>query len=518
MSHKSLIKKTLSISSSTLLSRLFGFIRDLVLIRYLGAGAAADAWVTAFRLPNTLRKIFAEGALSAALIPTLVRVVKEQGRNAASSLMTRVFLGVEGFVLLLCLFVVWHAHAVICLVAPGFTAEQTALAVPLLRILIFYILFISSSAVLAGALQAVQQFFVPAFSQVVFNIVAIGAGLICWYGNLSVNALAWFFVFGGVMQFAMHLFAYMRQGFLFRARDLVTRQETREVFKKFVPCIISVGMIEVNLVIDGQFASYLPEGSIALLSYAANFMRIPLGVFIVAFSSILLPHLSRVGSYAPRRLSYYLYESSKLIFWVIIPIVLIMSFLSYDIFHTLYLSEKFSEVQVITAHWLLIIMLLGLFFFSINKILLNVFYALHETFLPTVITLVCVIINTILNYLLMGPWGVYGLAAATSIAGVAQVFMLLIMLQKKFKFVMYYRQFAQFVVRATAQVLAIFGCFYGLFTGVRLLVTQLDEPWRTFFLYKIGFWAWAGPLACCAGAVLLVTRRWCGIKLYFLDR
>lgn len=127
-------------------------------------------------------------------------------------------------------------------------------------------------------------------------------------------------------------------------------------------------------------------------------------------------------------------------------------------------------------------------------------------------------LNTVLNYLLMRPWGVYGLAAATSIAGAVQIVMLIFVLQKKFKLAMYYRQFAQFALRATAQILSLSGCFYGLFTCVRLLVARFHEPWRDFFLYKIGFWLWAAPLACCFGVLLLVTRRWCGLKLYFLDK
>lgn len=518
MPRRSLMKKTLSVSSANLLSRFFGFIRDMVLIRYLGVGAAADAFHTAFRIPNSLRKIFAEGALSAALIPTLVRVVKEQGREAASRLMTHVFVITQAVVLALCVYVSWHAQSVICLIAPGFSAEQAALAIPLLRILIFYILFVSSSAVLAGALQAINRFFVPSLGQVIFNILVIVAAVVCMFFSWSATTFAWFIVLGGLIQLGMHFYAYTRHQFSVLAPDAAARQQMGELVGKFLPCVLSVGMLEINTIIDAQFASYLPVGSITLLAAALSFFRIPLGILAVPFSSILLPHLARIGAYAPRRLGYYLLESAQLVFWFIIPTILIMSFFAYDIFATLYLSENFPLTSVVTAQWLLIIMLLGLFFFSLNKIVLNIFYALHETFIPTVITLVGAIINTILNYLLMGPWGVYGLAAATSLAGAVQFFLLVYVLHTKFKLPLYYKKLGNFIICACAQFALAAVLFAVLFIGGKYFVASAAEPWRSFFLYKIGFWLWVGPIAGGVGLMLLYTRRWFGLRLYFLDK
>jgi len=512
-----LIKKTLAIGSSTLVSRLFGFIRELVMIRFLGSGAVADAFIVAFRIPNSLRKIFAEGALSAALIPTLVRVVKENGQLAASRLMTRVLLMVEGIVLLFCVLVAWYAHSIICVIAPGFSAEQIALTVPLLRILIFFIFFISSSAVFAGALQAVHHFFVPSLSQVVLNIVSIAGGLVCLYFGLPVPVLAYFFILGGAVQLAMHVACYYRHQFFLLPADLVTRQQAREVGRKFFPALVSAGMIELNLFIDAQFASYLPVGSVALLSYAANFMRIPLGVLVVSFSTILLSHVSRVSTYAPRRLGYYLFESTKLLIWVIIPIALLMGFFAFDIFYTLYVSENFSYIDAVRAQTLLIIMLAGLFFFSLNKIMLTMVYALHETFLPTVIILASVMLNTALNYLLMGLWGVYGIAVATGIAGFSQTLLLWWLLRKKFSITLYAQRLLQFTARSLSQLAVAAALFYGAFSAIQALMVRYGGAWSPFFLTKIGLWLWVGPLSLLAALFLWGTRRLWGITLYFLD-
>lgn len=517
MSRGSLIKKTLAIGSSTLVSRFLGFIREMVLIRYLGSGAAADAFIAAFRIPNSLRKIFAEGALSAALIPTLVRVFKEEGQDAASRLMTRVLYAVESFVLAFCVVIAWYAPTIICIIAPGFSAEQVALTVPLLRILIFFIFFISSSAVFAAALQAVHHFFIPSLSQVILNMVAIVGGLICLYYQLPVTALALFFIAGGCLHVALHAMAYYRHKFFLLPADVATKKQAREVGRKFFPALVSAGMIELNLFIDAQFASYLPVGSVALLSYAANFMRIPLGVLVVSFSTILLSHVSRVSTYAPRRLGYYLFESTKLLVWVIIPIALLMGFFAFDIFNTLYVSANFSYADAVRAQWLLIIMLAGLFFFSLNKIMLTIVYALHETFLPTVIILVSVMVNTVLNYLLMGPWGVYGIAAATVIAGGVQTFLLWVLLWKKFALPAYFQDMVRFCIRSTGQLSVIAVIWYGAYAMIHAALAASQSAYAPFFLEKIGLWLWVGPLCGLAALAFWFTRKIWGITLYFLD-
>ncbi len=517
MTRSSIIKKTLAVGSSTLLSRALGFVRDLLLIRYLGASAASDAFLTAFRVPNSLRKIFAEGALSAALIPTLVKVVRERGIVAASRLMTGIFIIVGTAILVLCCAVVGWATPLIHLIAPGFSAEQTQLAAPLLKILIFFIFFIFGSALCAAALQAVHHFFIPSFGQVVLNAATIAGIAIALYYQLPVVALAWSLVIGAAIVFALHVGAYLAQRFMFVRQDLATRAEMKEVFRKFLPCLLSVGMIEINLFIDAQFASYLPIGSISLLSYASSFMRIPLGVLVVAFANILLPHLARVSQYAPRRLSYYLFESIKLIVWAIVPIIIIMSSCAYDIFYTLYYSPQFSLTHVVIAQRLLIILLVGLLFFSLNKILLNFFYALHETVMPTTITLAGTVINTVLNYLLMGPLGVYGLALATTIAAAVQTVLLVLVLKKKFGFILYGRDLGIFLGRAVGQLSIILLLWYGFLYSVKYLLVRVPSGMGSWLLGTWGLWLWVSPLVGLACLAFWYTRRLWGIKIHFLN-
>src|SRR5258708_10735980 len=162
LSQKTILKKTIQVGSSTLLSRFFGIVREILMVRYLGAGGLSDAFLTAYKFPNSLRKIFAEGALSAAFIPTVVQTLKHGDKNAIAGLMSLAFLVFEGTVLALCALIMKHAEQVIGFIAPGFSEQQIIQTIPMVHILMPFIFFISSSALLAGALQAVGHFFIPA--------------------------------------------------------------------------------------------------------------------------------------------------------------------------------------------------------------------------------------------------------------------------------------------------------------------------------------------------------------------
>ena len=251
------------------------------------------------------------------------------------SLMSLAFLLFEGSLLIVCGLTMIFAPTVITLIAPGFSEQQIMLTVPLLRILMPFIFFISSSALLAGALQAVGNFFVPAFGPILLNIVFIIGLLICWFFHWPVEYFCFFILFGGLLQFMQHLIAYFKLNFSFGIVTKHTWKSFNHILAKFSMVLLSMSVMEISLFIDTSFASYLPAGSISLIYYANRFMGIPLGVFAAAFSTILLPHFSRISTYAPKRLNFYLLESAKLVFWVTIPCTAALIFFSDKIFMTL---------------------------------------------------------------------------------------------------------------------------------------------------------------------------------------
>jgi len=524
MNKQALRKKLIEVGGSTALSRVLGVLREKLMATFVGATFGADAFFTAFKIPNTLRKIFAEGALSAAFIPTLVQTFRTEGKDAASKLMALSFVIFEGIVLLLCTLGIYKAYNIINFIMPGWTPDKVAQSVPLLQILMPFIFFVSSSALLAGALQAVNHFFIPAFSPVLLNIVFVGSLLVCLYFNLPVTSLCYGIIFGGCIQFFVHVLAYFKLGFSLKPLDRNACKKLSQVFVKFLLCLPAVSIVEVSLFVDTTFASYLPDGSISLIYYANRFMGIPMGIFAVALSTILLPHFSRISSYAPKRLSFYLLEATKFIYWVTIPATAIMIFFAQDIFVTIFMSKKFTMAHVLEAKNILIAYLLGLFFLSLNKILLNMYYAFQNMWLPAVISLVAALVNGVLDYLLVRVYGygATGLALATVVSGIVQTLFFVVGLRWYFKFTFYGREVFKFFICYTLQLLVVLGLFFYLFglihTFIACVLPYYISPTIVgWLLNTVLFWVWVGPLCMLVFASLYYFRAQFGIKLYFLD-
>lgn len=516
MAHrKSIIKNTIHVGGSTLLSRFFGVIREILNVQFLGAGIYSDAFLTAFKIPSTLRKAFAEGAISVAFIPTYIKVIKHEGKDRANSLMSLAFVMTQSLVLIICALAMWKAPLVVWLIASGFAPDQIERTARYLRILMPFIFFISSSALLAGGLQAVGHFFVPAFAPVLLNIVwIIGLGIALFFG-LSIESFCFFVLLGGLVQCIAHLVAYFKVGLGFGPINGHAWRHVSSVMGKFFMCLIA--MNEINLFINTIFASYLPAGSISLIYYANRFMGIPQGVFVAALSTILLPYFSRISTYAPKRMSFYLLESAKLIFWITIPVALIMGYFSREIF-MIFPSSKISPAQVVQAGQILTIFLAGLFFFALNKIVSNIYYALHVTWIPSVIALIGTAINIGLNFYVMRTYGAQGLAMTLVIAAIVQSILLVTVLRLKFNFKIYAVPFIAFLKRYSIQLLVICGAMLGIYAAVYgVIYAVMPLPLAHFLLYKIGYWMWVGPLCLVTGWLIYRTRSYFNVTLYFLD-
>lgn len=516
-SSANILKKIIEVGGSTLTSRLFGLIRDALLVRYLGASSLSDAFVTAHKIPNSLRKAFAEGALSAAFIPTATLLTRNNNTHSISGLMSLTFLIFEGLVLIVCLIIMKYAEHVIQFVAPGFNEEQITAATSMLHILMPFILLISSSALLGGALQSVGKFFIPAVAQVLTNIIVIiGLGLCLWF-HLPINYLCWFILLAGFAHFALHVNAYLKAGFSFGKIDRQDIQRVMGMIGTFLLCLPSISLMEVALFIDTSFASRLPTGSISLISYANRFVGIPLGAFAVAFSTILLPHFSRVHRYSPKRLHFYLLEATKFIFWVTIPTALLMTFFSAEIFSTIFLSEKFTVDHVQRASTILRALLPGLFFLSLNKIILSIFYSMHAAWICAMVALATTIINVVLNMLLIDQFQAAGLVFATAISSALQTLIFVFILHKKYHFRMYVIPFFRFALAYILQLTVCATLFFTAYTLCnKIIIKFFPATIAAFFTMKIGLWLWVGPLSLICLFLLYYTRTFFKLNLHFL--
>lgn len=517
---KSILKKTAQVGASLLLSKFLGIAREVLQVKYLGVGQLSDAFNIAYRIPNMLRKIFAEGALSAALIPTLVKVMRKENEEQASKLITLTQLVIGTLLLGLCFLVTLYPQLIILLFAPGFvqSAVQFNTAVNLIRILIFFIVLIFSSALLASAMQAKHHFAVPSWGPALLNVVYIAGLLIAMKFGLPVEQFAYFLLGAGLVQLIVYFIVYRQLQFHFLFPDKQTFIYFKEVMIKFLPALITVSGVELSFLIDARFASRLPPGAITLLSLSSRFMTIALGAFAVAFSTILLPHFSRISTYAPKRLSFYLLESAKFILWVTAPIAILMSFFASDIFYTIFfqLARNFTIAQVHEAALLLQGFLLGLFFLSLNKAILSMYYSLHETLIPTIITFIGAGINFLLNRMLVPVLGVVGIAIATSLAAALQTLLFVFILNKKFRFTLYGQNFFLFILRYGLQLLVVFSIFYGIYRALYALIQIYLPSHFEFLVHSIGLWLWVGPLVLGLYGVLYFSRKRFYILNHFL--
>lgn len=516
-----IIRKMLQISASTLASKVLGFFRTVLMARYLGVGVASDAFFAAYQLPSSLRKIFAEGALNAAMVPTAVAVMQTEGREQVARFTTLLLIIMQSFLLVGCALIAYYADTVLWLSVPGWGGESGlagyVIATRLLRVLIFFISFVSAGAIFSGVFQTVNCFSMPIVAQILTNGLLVLELLFCGWYDLSNMTLAFFVVGNSIVILLIHILVYYYFGFRFALPDRNTWRSVGRVLCKFIPCVIGMGAIEINLFIDRAIASYLPQGSITLLQNTFAFARIPLGVFAGAFAVILLPHFSRISVRAPKRLSFYLFESAKFIWWVTIPATLFTMFFSYKMYYTLLLSTKFTATHVLLASQALTIFIIGLFVLSFEKIVLNMFYALHETRLPTIYTLVSALFNTGLSILFIPFFGLNGILLAVVIASTFKLMLCMWSLRARFKFVLYGAAFGNFLMRATIQMVCGAMLFAALYFCMLFLIGYLPSALAYALTWKYFFWLWVSPLCALVALFFYKTRRLFGIRLHFID-
>ncbi len=519
MSHhltkKSILKKTVLVSSLTLLSRILGVFREFLMARFLGVGAISDAFVASFKLPNFFRHIFAEGALGASFVPAIVKTVKEGNREEANGLMTISFLFFEGIVLLMYVFVILHTNWVLLLLAPGFSADQIAYAIPFTRILFSFLFFISSSALLAGALNSVNHFFVPAFGTPLWNMFFIATLIICLAYKLPATYMCLGIIIGAFAFFLMHLITFFKYNFTFGSITPGARAAFKSVLSKFLPCLFGVSIVELNMFISGSIASFLPKGSMTLLYYGGRFMNIPLGMFAVALASVLLSHFSRLVLYAPRRLSFYLLEVAKLVTWAILPAALFLMFVSHELFIFL-LGNKVTPEQSAQGAWILILYCTGLLFLCLNKILLSMFYALKDTWSTTLAAGLCAAVNISLDILSLFYFGAYGIAMSNTISSLCMSILALILLRKRHHITFFLKRYLRFLWRYLLNLIIAIALFLLGFMLIRTIFVWWGMPMCV--LHGIGYWLVMSMLVTGTVLFMFFTRRLFGIEVYFLKK
>lgn len=522
---RSILKQSSKIGFFALVSRCIAFMREIFLIRFFSVGDASDIFFTAFRIPNTMRKIFAEGSLSSVLVPAFIASHHKGKDQAMNRLTTFSFLVIESIMLCFCMIIFWFAPQVIHLIVPGFGLEKIQASAHLLRILISFILFMSSGAIFAAALQSQHKFFIPALAPSILNVLYVVALVICLYFKLSVVAFCYAMIVTSIIFFLLHVLTYLRSGYAFAQADAQTKNEFKKILKQFLPCFFSVGIVEINHFINTGFCSYFDSGSLTLLRYTFQFVNIPIGIITASLVTVLLPCFSKTHLEKPQDLAGQLFEAMKFIIWTTVPLGFLMAFFSQEIFHTLFLGDAQATSKIPLAKSIFLGYLIGLLFFSLNKVFLSIFYALRLTTIPLLITFVSIIVNYSLNRILMHDYGAAGIAFSCSIAAIVQSVLFAIVLHGRLKLSWEQKDWFIFLSRYLVQIVTCWSIFWALYVLMRKVVTSLNfslnlyviQINQEFFISSLGVWLWIGPLALIFLLMLYFSRRFFGIHLSYFE-
>jgi putative peptidoglycan lipid II flippase len=430
------------IGLAVMCSRLLGLVREQIFAALFGGGMAMDAFTAAFRIPNLLRDLFAEGALSTAFVTTFSKTIARGSDEDAWRLANKVATMTASVLGVLCVVGMVFSPQLVALLAPGFDPEKAALTAQLTRIMFPFILLVSLAALVMGMLNAKNRFGMPAMASSFFNIGSIVGGVVLgfWidphFGPRALIGLAFATLIGGGLQLAVQLPSLARLGYRFRP-DIHWRDPgVKAILLLMGPAVIAASTTQVNVLVNSMFASTLGDGAIFSLAIAFRLMQLPLGLFGVALGTVTLPLLSRlvVAGKTPEFRS----ELARAIRWgllLTLPSMLGLMLLAEPIISVLYQHGKFNAAQAAQAAGALRFYAIGLGGYAALKVLVNAFYAIDRRKTPMLVSFVAVGLNLLFNWIFtfrLG-WGAQGLAFSTGCVATFNFLLLYFLMQKQLK-------------------------------------------------------------------------------------
>ncbi|QEY26748.1 murein biosynthesis integral membrane protein MurJ [Neisseria zalophi] len=422
------------VGSLTMVSRILGFVRDTIIARMFGAGMATDAFFVAFKLPNLLRRIFAEGAFAQAFVPILAEYKQTRSEEATREFIRHVA-GMLSFALVIVTAIgILAAPWVIYVSAPGFAknADKFQLSADLLRITFPYILLISLSSFISSILNTYHKFSIPAVTPTLLNISFIVFALFFVpYFDPPVMALAWAVFVGGLLQLGFQLPWLAKLGFLKLPKLNFKDAAVNRVMKQMAPAILGVSVAQISLVINTIFASFLQSGSVSWMYYADRLMELPTGVLGAALGTILLPTLSKYAAGKDTQ------EFSALLDWglrlcmlLALPAAVGLATLSFPLIATLFMYREFSLNDALMTQSALIAYSFGLIGLIMIKVLAPGFYARQNIKTPVKIAIFTLVCTQLMNIAFIGPLQHVGLALAIGLGACLNAGLLYFLLRK----------------------------------------------------------------------------------------
>lgn len=436
------------VSLAVMASRVLGLVRDQIFAVLFGAGLQYDAFLTAFRVPNLLRDLLAEGALSSAFVTTFTQTLQKDGKAAALRLSNRVATLIVAVITAISILAWIFTPEIVRLLAPGFSAVpgKAELTIDLTRIMIPFLLLIALAAQAMGMLNALNVFAIPSLASAFFNIGSILGGLLLGFligpaiGLSAIAGMAYGVVIGGFLQFAVQWPSLRRCGVGYRADWNAGDPGVRQILRLMGPAVIGAAAVQVNVFVNTSFASAIVDpatgqvsnGPVSWLNYAFRFLQFPIGAFGVAIATATLPALSRsTGNPGYQEFRQTLAHSLALVFLLCIPSAVGLAVLANPIVALVFEHGKFTAFDTAQTANALIAYSIGLAGYGAIKVLSPAFYALNDARTPMLISLGSIAVNYVMNSLLVGPFGHVGLAFSTSAVALVNFLLLAIFMRRR---------------------------------------------------------------------------------------
>jgi putative peptidoglycan lipid II flippase len=461
------------VGSATMLSRVFGFIRDMVVAGFFGAGIVTDAFFVAFRIPNLLRRLLGEGSLTVSFVPVFTEYLNRKSREEAFALANIAFTLLSVILVVVSIAGVVLSPLIVTVMAPGFTRvpAQYELAVFLNRLMFPYIFFISLVALCMGILNSLRHFAAPALSPVVLNLSMILATLTLRdFFREPILALVVGVMAGGVLQLAMQWPFLVRLGVRLKPDFRFRHPGIKRIGVLMLPAVFGAAVYQINVFIGTILASLLPSGSVSYLYYADRIVELPLGVFAIAVGTATLPSFSEQiskGNFEEFKKT--IAFSLRLILFITIPAMIALIALREPIISVLFQRGHFDARSTLLTAQALLYYSVGLWAFSVIRVIVSAFYSLQDTKNPMKAAIAALLVNVAFSVALMFPLQHGGLALATSIASAVNVAMLAVILKRKIgPFVD--GDFYRSVLKTIAAAAAMWGAIF---------LIDLLFPWKT---------------------------------------
>lgn len=466
-------RSTFIVSAMTMLSRVLGLVRDVVLLNVFGAGKDFDTFVVAFRIPNFFRRLFAEGAFSQAFIPVLTEYKSTKTHAEVQILISRVFGCLATFMTTLTFIAMIAAPAILYVYAPGFHSdpEKFALATDMFRLTIPYLLFMSLTAFASSILNSYGSFSTPAFAPVLLNVTMIAAAW--WltpYMAEPIMALGWAVVVAGILQLAIQIPELWRKKLLIPPKVDFKHEGVDRIMKLMLPALFGVSVTQINLLLNTIWASFMQDGSVSWLYSAERMTELPLGLIGVAIGTVILPSLSaRHAEQDQTKFRGMIDWAARVIMLVGIPASIALFMLSTPIIQALFQRGQFTVEDTQMTALALQCMSAGVISFMLIKVFAPGFYAQQDTKTPVRVGLMAVAANAILNVIFIGffkliDWQAEHMALALASSGSAMVNagMLYFYLHKRniFRFAGHWKKLSLQFAIANAVMIAVL--WYGL--------------------------------------------------------